>query len=80
MTTDRITKDTLVSEILEEYGDIADVMEVFGVKRAGGLWLRKQLGKLLTVERAAVVHGVPLDEFLPAIRHACGQVEAQPGR
>jgi hypothetical protein len=28
-----ITKDTRVSEILREYGDIADVMEVFGVKR-----------------------------------------------
>ena len=28
-----ITKDTRVSDILEEYGDIADVMEVFGVKR-----------------------------------------------
>lgn len=29
-----ITKDTRISEILENYGDIADVMEVFGVKRA----------------------------------------------
>ncbi len=28
-----ITKDTRVSEILREYGDIADVMKVFGVKR-----------------------------------------------
>ena len=30
-----ITKDTKVSAILQEYGDIADVMEVFGVKRVG---------------------------------------------
>jgi hypothetical protein len=29
----KITKDTRVSAILEEYGDFADVMEVFGVKR-----------------------------------------------
>ena len=28
-----INKDTRVSDILKEYGDIADVMEVFGVKR-----------------------------------------------
>jgi len=28
-----ITKDTRVSEILAAYGDIADVMEVFGIKR-----------------------------------------------
>ena len=31
-----ITKNTKVSDILEEYGDIADVMEMFGVKRVGG--------------------------------------------
>ena len=28
----QITKDTRVSAILEEYGDLADVMEVFGVR------------------------------------------------
>jgi hypothetical protein len=69
----RIDKDTRISDILDEYGDIAEVMEVFGVKRAGGLAVRKVLGKLLTVERAAVVHRVPLDEFLPMVREACGQ-------
>jgi len=30
-----ITKNTRVSAILEEYGDIAEVMEIFGVKRVG---------------------------------------------
>jgi 2-polyprenyl-3-methyl-5-hydroxy-6-metoxy-1,4-benzoquinol methylase len=70
-----ITRHTRVSEILEHYGDIADVMEVFGVKRAGGLALRKVLGKLLTVERAAKVHRVPLDKFLPMVQSAVGQVE-----
>jgi len=68
-----ITKDTRVSDILEHYGDIADVMEAFGVKRAGALVLRKTLGKVLTVERAAKVHRVPLDEFLPMVQAACGQ-------
>jgi hypothetical protein len=29
-----ITKDTRVSDILREYGDIAEVMEVFGIERA----------------------------------------------
>jgi len=28
-----ITKDTKVSAILNEYGDIAEVMEMFGVNR-----------------------------------------------
>jgi hypothetical protein len=69
-----ITKDTLISDILREYGDIAEVMEAFGVKRAGGLAIRKTLGRLLTVERAAKVHRVPLDEFLPMVQRAVGQL------
>jgi hypothetical protein len=69
-----ITKDTLVSDILAEYGDVADMMEAFGVKRAGGLAVRKTLGRLLTVERAAKVHRVPLAEFLPMIQKAAGQM------
>lgn len=69
-----ITKDTKVSEILSEYGDIAEVMEMFGVKRVGGYSFRKFLTKGLTVERAAKVHRVPLDEFLGTVRTAVGQV------
>lgn len=65
-----ITKDTLVSDILAQYGDVAEVMELFGVKRVGGLALRKVLGRFLTVERAAAVHRVPLSEFLPMVQKA----------
>lgn len=68
-----ITKDTRVSDILREYGDIAEVMETFGVKRVGGFSVRKYLTKALTVERAAKVHRVPLDEFLTTLRTAVGQ-------
>jgi hypothetical protein len=68
-----ITPETKVADILEHYGDIADVMELFGVKRAGSFVVRKTLGKVLTVRRAAVVHRVPLDEFLPMVRKAAGQ-------
>ena len=50
-----ITKDTRVSNILKEYGDIAPVMEVFGVKRVGRYSLRRMLTKALTVETAARV-------------------------
>ena len=31
----QITKDTRISDILLEYGDIAEVMEIFGVQRVG---------------------------------------------
>lgn len=65
-----ITPKTRVSDILKEYGDIADVMEIFGVKRVGRYSVRRVLAKVLTVERAARVHRVPLDEFLDKLRHA----------
>jgi len=69
-----ITKDTRVSDILQEYGDIADVMEVFGVERVARYSFRRMLTKALTVEMASRVHRVPLDDFLITLQQA---VEAQ---
>ena len=65
-----ITKDTKVSAILQEYGDIADVMEAFGIKRVGRYSFRRMITKALTVERAARIHGVPLDDFLKTLNTA----------
>jgi hypothetical protein len=65
-----ITKDTRVSAILEEYGDIADVMEVFGIKRVARYSIRTFITKAITVEWAARVHRVPLDEFLEILNQA----------
>lgn len=70
-----ITKDTRVSDLLDEYGDIADVMEVFGVKRVERYSLRRLLTKALTVEWAARIHRVPLDEFLEILRKAIAAKE-----
>ena len=70
-----ITKDTRVSEILETYGDIADVMEVFGVKRVARYSLRALAAKALTVEWAARIHRVPLDEFLEILQKAIQPAE-----
>jgi len=66
----KITKDTRVSDILKEYGDIAEVMEVFGVKRVGGYSLRAFIAKMISVQTAARVHRVPLDEFLAILDKA----------
>jgi hypothetical protein len=66
----QITKDTRVSDILLKYGDIADVIEIFGVKRVGRYSLRMFLTKALTVEWAAKLHRVPLDEFLLILHRA----------
>ena len=65
-----IYKNTCLSAILEEYGDIAEVMEIFGVKRVGRYSLRMFLAKALTVEWAARVHRVPLEEFLDILHRA----------
>lgn len=74
----QITKDTRVSEILLKYGDIADVMEIFGVQRVGKYSLRMFLAKALTVEWAAHVHKVPLDEFLRILNQAVMQKGKSP--
>jgi hypothetical protein len=66
----QITKDTRVSDILLKYGDIADVMEIFGVKRVERYSLRMFLAKALTVEWAAKLHRVPLDKFLVILQRA----------
>ena len=71
-----ITKDTRVAAILEEYGDIADVMEVFGIKRVGRYSVRRLLTRGLTVEWAARVHRVPLDEFLAILTKAIAEKES----
>lgn len=65
-----ITKDTRVYDILKEYGDIADVMEIFGVKRVGKYSLRTFATRALNVEWAARIHKVPLDEFLDILHKA----------
>ena len=66
----KITEKTYVSDILKEYGDIADVMEIFGIKRVGGFGLRKFITKFITVKTAAFVHRVPLDQFILMVENA----------
>lgn len=77
-----ITKDTRVANILNEYGDIADVMEVFGIKRVGRYSIRALAAKAVTVEWAARIHRVPLDEFLGILKKAILSTDekAQPNK
>lgn len=72
-----ITEDTKVSEILDEYGDIADVMEALGIKRVGGPSFRRVITKAITVKRAAKIHRVPVDELLDTLNTAVHQIEAE---
>ena len=70
-----ITKETRVADILEEYGDIAEVMELFGVERVGRYSIRALAAKAINVEWAARIHRVPLDEFLEILRQAVSGLE-----
>jgi len=72
----QITKETRISDILLNYGDIAEVMEVFGVQRVGKYSLRMFLAKALNVEWAARIHKVPLDEFLEILHKAIAKKES----
>jgi hypothetical protein len=72
-----ITSRTLVSDILKEYGDIAEVMEIFGVKRVGGFGFRKFLTRFITVKTAAFVHRVPLEDFLGMVETAIKHQETK---
>ena len=65
-----ITRETRVADILQEYGDIAGVMEVFGVKRVGRYSLRSLAARALTVEWATRIHRVPLNDFLEILKQA----------
>ena len=77
MTKLEITEDTKVSEILEAYGDIAEVMEALGIKRVGSLSFRRIITKAITVKRAARIHRVPPDELLDTLHTAVDQIEGE---
>ena len=66
----KITEKTYVSKILKEHGDIAEIMEIFGVKRAGSWGIRKLITHFITVKSAAKFHKVPLDKFMAMVQSA----------
>ena len=68
-----ITENPRVFDILEEYGDIAGVMAMFGVKPVGKYSIRRVITRFLSVKMAARIHKVPLDEFLDKLQKAVKQ-------
>lgn len=76
----KITKDTRVSAILAEYGDIAEVMEIFGVKRVGRYSVRMLAARAISVQQAARIHRVPLDEFLRILDRAVARKMERHGK
>jgi hypothetical protein len=71
----KIAANTYVSQILKEHGDIAEIMEIFGVKRVGNFGFRKLLTKIITIRIAAFVHRVPLQNFIGMVQTAIDEKE-----
>ncbi len=65
-----ITKETIVSLAVRTWDIYEDVMGAFGIKSIGKYSIRKVITRFLTVERAAIIHKVPLDEFLNTLNKA----------
>ncbi len=71
-----ITKDTKVAEILEEYGDLPEVMGAFGVQQMGRYALQNPAARTVTVEKAARVHRLSLGALLDALNRAAATKRA----
>jgi hypothetical protein len=65
-----ITNKTIVFDIIDQYGDIAEVMEAFGIKRVGKYSVRRIITRGLTVQMAAKIHRVPVDKFIDILNKA----------
>lgn len=65
-----VTPETRISEILERYGDVMEVMAEFGIKPVGRLSIRKLVGSFITVRTAARLHQRPLEEFVATVNEA----------
>jgi hypothetical protein len=65
-----ITRKTKVGDLFAEYGDLAEVMEALGVTRIPRLSIRRLLARLITVEQAARLHRMPVDELVEKLRIA----------
>ena len=66
----KITANTMVSDVLKQHGDIAEIMESFGVQRVGNFGFRKVLTKIISIRTAAFVHRVPLNAFIRMVEKA----------
>lgn len=83
-----ITRRTRMYDIIERYGPIADALEARGIRCRAPRWLREIVqpvaSRLMTVERAARVNGVPLETLLRALedvvkeRTAAASVDVSP--
>lgn len=72
-----VTPDTKIGAVLSRYGDIAEVMESFGVKRVGRYNFRRLVGKVLRVRHAAKLHKLETSEMVRVLQEAINQVHEE---
>jgi len=75
-----VTPELKIGVVLARYGDIAEVMETFGVKRVGRFDLRRFVGRWLSVRQAAKIHKRSTSEMVRILQTAINQVHADQER
>ena len=71
--SERISGDTRVVELLERFPHAEEVMVAYGFTCVGSPILRGVIPRALTVETAALLHGVDVASLLDALNHAVGE-------
>lgn len=66
----KVSSKTNVHRIINEYGDIAEVMEAFGINRVGNFGVRKVITRLINVKAASIVHRVRVDKQIKMVQEA----------
>ncbi len=72
-----VTADTKIGEVLSRYGDIAEVMESFGIKRVGRYNVRRLVGSVLRVRHAAKLHKLETSEMVRILQEAINHVHEE---
>lgn len=66
----KISETTTLTEIVEQYGEIPEVMKAFGIREAEDNPLRRKITMGIAVERAARIQGTRLSTFLEKLNEA----------
>ncbi len=70
-----ITKDTKISDVVEQYPETIDVFSEFGFKQILNPVARKTVAKMFTIKQATKMHPVEIDELLKALNEKIAKKE-----
>lgn len=65
-----ITEETKRSDIFQEYGEIADIMEAFGASHDEGSPLRRKVVMGITLKRSTRTRALRLNDFIESLNGA----------